>query len=217
MEILWCGQNSHFTLEITSTHFKKHHSTRNSTCSNDQTATRPCEGAHFMRQTAPGQHAHGQYRASHQRPPKRPTRHTSIAGGWSIGAARSTRRISSTLEPARRARKYRRQSAQARLTGRGAGGWPRAVLHCARDMLWGQGVNWGQGAPGIVALLACKSSAGPDAKSGLRARGANRGAGSVVGSRGGAGRARFHPHIRKPAPYQPYPYSLNLTGHPREG
>ena len=36
--------------------------------------------------------------------------------------------------------------------------------------------------------------------------GAKRGAGSVLGSRGGAGRARFHPRIRKPASYQPYPH-----------
>ena len=59
-----------------------------------------------------------------------------------------------------------------------------------------------------------ESASGPDAKSGLRAQGAKRGAGSVAGSRGGAGRARGHPHIRKPAPILPYPRFLILTGHP---
>ena len=90
-------------------------------------------------------------------------------------------------------------------------------MHCGRDVLWDQGGVWGQGAPCMDAPLACGSFLVPDAKSSLRARGAKRGAGSVVGSRGDAGRAQFHPHIRKPAPYQPYPYSRNLTGHPGQG
>ena len=62
--------------------------------------------------------------------------------------------------------------------------------------------------------LVLESASGPHAKSGLRAQGAKQGAGSVAGSRGGAGRARGHPHIRKPAPILPYPCFLILTGHP---
>ena len=98
--------------------------------------------------------------------------------------------------------------------GRGPGGWLEAVLHCGRDVLWGQGVigakGWGKGAPGMDALVECESSSGPVVKSSLRAPGANRGAGSVIGLRGGAGRARGHPNIRKPAPILPHP---RLPGH----
>ena len=102
--------------------------------------------------------------------------------------------------------------------GRGPGGWLEAVLHCGRDVLWGQGVigakGWGKGAPGMDALVECESSSGPVVKSSLRAPGANRGAGSVIGLRGGAGRARGHPHIRKPSPILPYPQSLPPFLHP---
>ena len=90
-------------------------------------------------------------------------------------------------------------------------------MQCGRDMLWAQGGNWGRGAPCMDALILCGSSSGPDTKSHLRPRGAKRGAGSVMGSRGGDGRARVPPQIRKPAPYQPYPHSRNPTGHPGQG
>ena len=90
-------------------------------------------------------------------------------------------------------------------------------MHCGWDVLWAQGGGWGKGAPGVDALMECESSGGPDTKSHLRPRGAKRGAGSVMGSRGGDGRARVPPQIRKPAPYQPYPHSRNPTGHPGQG
>ena len=90
-------------------------------------------------------------------------------------------------------------------------------MHYGRCVLWGQGLHWGKGAPGVDALMECESSTGPDTKSHLRPRGAKRRAGLVVGSRGGAGRARVPPQIRKPAPYQPYPHSHNLIGHPGQG
>ena len=73
------------------------------------------------------------------------------------------------------------------------------------------------GRPRTALQLVSLSASGPSSKSGLRARGAKRGVGSVAGSREGAGRARFHPQIRKPAPYRPYPHSRNLTDHPGQG
>ena len=73
------------------------------------------------------------------------------------------------------------------------------------------------GRPRTALQLVSLSASGPSSKSGLRARGAKRGVGSVAGSREGAGRAQFHPQVRKPAPYRPYPHSRNLTDHPGRG
>ena len=51
------------------------------------------DGASFMRQTAPGQLAHGRYKSALQRPPKQPLSHKSVAAAWSSGAASSAREI----------------------------------------------------------------------------------------------------------------------------
>ena len=94
---------------------------------------------------------------------------------------------------------------------------PFATIEC--QLLWDDQTNFAApSAPGAALLAAPRADArpgappralaprgppagasGPDAKSGLRTQGAKRGVGSVAGSRGGAGRARGHPHIRKPA------------------
>ena len=200
-----CGPNSHLKLETTSTHFKKDHSTQNSACSNKKTAPRPCVGANLCRNIAPGHNANGKHKAAHQRPSQRPLSQPTIAADWSSGTARSARRIRRLLilpdVPQRGANEPRPV-----LLGEGLGGG-RGPFQCGWDVLWAQGGHWGKGAPAMDAPLACGSFLGPDAKSHLRPRGAKRGAGSVMGSRGGAGRARVPPQIRKPAPYQPYPHS----------
>ena len=122
----------------------------------------------------------------------------------------------STLEPARRAR------TKAPVSPRLAH-WQRAWgMDGGRFALWagcavGSGGCLGPGGTLYGCPVGMRELLGPRRQVQPAARGAKRGAGSVVGSRGDAGRAQFHPHIRKPAPYQPYPYSRNLTGHPGQG
>ena len=88
-----CGPNSHLKLETTSTHFKKHHSTQNSACSNEKTAPRPCVGANLFGNIAPGHNANGKQKSAHQRPSQRPLSQPTIVADWSSGTARSARRI----------------------------------------------------------------------------------------------------------------------------
>ena len=96
MVILWCGPNSHLTLETSSTHFKKHHTTLNSTRSNDQTAPWPCEGAKFCG-IRPRANSHTESKKqAHERPKMRPLGQQIIAAGWGIGTAgiaRKNRRL----------------------------------------------------------------------------------------------------------------------------
>ena len=218
-----CGPNSHLKLETTSTHFKKHHSTQNSACSNEKTAPRPCVGANLFGNIAPGHNANGKQKSAHQRPSQRPLSQPTIVADWSSGTARSARRIRRPLilpdVPQRGANEPRPV-----LLGEGLGGGARAVLQCGWDVLWAQGGHWGKGAPAMDAPLACGSFLGPDAKSSLRARGAKRGAGSVIGWRGGAGiegaREPPYPQTCPDSALTPFtipPQGRNPTGHPRQG
>ena len=90
------------------------------------------------------------------------------------------------------------------LAGRGAGGGGRGPFCSVGGICCGLWGLIGAKEHTMSTWKSCPHGArerasGPDAKSGLRAQGAKRGAGSVAGSRGGAGRARGYPHIRKPA------------------
>ena len=56
------------------------------------TAPRPCGGAYFVRDIAPGHHASAQHKSTHLRPSERPPLQQSMAAGWSIGAASSAQK-----------------------------------------------------------------------------------------------------------------------------
>ena len=56
------------------------------------TAPRPCGGAYFVRDIAPGHHASAQHKSTRLRPSERPPLQQSMAAGWSIGAASSARK-----------------------------------------------------------------------------------------------------------------------------
>ena len=56
------------------------------------TAPRPCGGAYFVRDIAPGHHASAQHKLTHLRPSERPPLQQSMAAGWSIGAASSAQK-----------------------------------------------------------------------------------------------------------------------------